>query len=178
MEDAIKLAKSRAQAGKYLTFQLASEVYGLEVLKVHEIIGMMAITRVPKMPNFIRGIINLRGKLIPVIDMREKFVLDRQEDTVKTCIIVVQIIERDVPVTIGILVDAVAEVLDIPVTNIEPTPSFGSNVNTQFILGIGKISDKVVMLLDIDKILTETGALASIAEMTGTTNNLEVKNVG
>lgn len=166
MDSAIKLSSARAQAGKYLTFSLASEVYGLEVLKVHEIIGMMPITRVPKMPIFIRGIINLRGKLIPVIDMREKFVLIKQEDTVKTCIIVVQIMEKEVPVTIGILVDAVAEVLDIAVNNIEPTPSFGSNVNTQFILGIGKIGEKVVMLLDIEKILTETGAISSIADLT------------
>lgn len=176
MEENIK-STSRAQAGKYLTFQLASEVYGLEVLKVHEIIGMMPITRVPKMPVFIRGIINLRGKLIPVIDMREKFSLIKQLDTAKTCIIVVQIKDKDIPITIGILVDAVAEVLDIPVSNIEPTPSFGSDVNTQFILGIGKIAEKVVMLLDIDKILTESGTIATINQMTNI-NDLEVKNVG
>ena len=177
MNNVTRLANARASAGKYLTFQLASEVYGLEVLKVHEIIGMMAITRVPKMPVFIRGIINLRGKLIPVIDMREKFVLDKQADTAKTCIIVVQTTENDLPVTIGILVDAVADVLDIPVANIEPTPSFGSNVSTLFILGIGKIADKVVMLLDIDKILTESGTISSLTEITDL-NNMEVKNVG
>jgi purine-binding chemotaxis protein CheW len=177
VENENKITNIRAQAGKYLTFQLASEVYGLEVLKVHEIIGMMPITRVPKMPIFIRGIINLRGKLIPVIDMREKFVLTKQNDTVKTCIIVVQIVEKDLPVTIGILVDAVAEVLDIPMTNIEPTPSFGSDVNTQFILGIGKIADKVVMLLDIDKILTETGSIASLTQITNI-HEQELKNVG
>lgn len=175
MEDNSK--SNRAHAGKYLTFQLASEVYGLEVLKVHEIIGMMPITRVPKMPVFIRGIINLRGKLIPVIDMREKFSLIKQIDTAKTCIIVVQIKEKEIPVTIGILVDAVAEVLDIPLANVEPTPSFGSDVNTQFILGIGKISEKVVMLLDIDKILTEAGSIASITQIKEL-NEPEVKNVG
>jgi purine-binding chemotaxis protein CheW len=177
VDDLNKTTNTRAQAGKYLTFQLASEVYGLEVLKVHEIIGMMPITRVPKMPIFIRGIINLRGKLIPVIDMREKFSLIKQLDTAKTCIIVVQIKEKDVPVTIGILVDAVAEVLDIPANHMEPTPSFGSDVNTQFILGIGKIADKVVMLLDIDKILTESGTITTLTQMT-ITNEPEVKNVG
>ena len=177
MDNVSKLTGARAQAGKYLTFQLASEVYGLEVLKVHEIIGLMAITKVPKMPTFIRGIINLRGKLIPVIDMREKFGLPKYDDSVKTCIIVVQITEKDLHVTIGILVDAVAEVLDIPKSNIEATPSFGSDVNTQFILGIGKIADKVVMLLDIDKILTEAGAVEVLAEISNI-HEQEVKNVG
>ncbi len=151
---------TRAQAGKYLTFHLASEEYGLEILKVQEIIGMMPITRVPKMPSFIRGIINLRGRLIPVINMREKFVLSAQEDTEKTCIIVVQIAEKNSQITIGILVDRVSEVVDIPDGNIEPPPSFGSIVDTQFILGMGKIGEKVVILLDIDKILTETEAFA------------------
>ena len=112
-----------------------------------------------------------------MIDMREKFGLPKQADTVKTCIIVVQIVEKEMHVTIGILVDAVAEVLDIPSANMEPTPSFGSDVNTQFILGIGKISDKVVMLLDIDKILTETGSLASLSQLTNL-HEQEEKNVG
>jgi len=150
-----KLSRTRAKAGKYLTFRLASEEYGLEILKVQEIIGMMSITKVPKMPTFIRGIINLRGKLIPVINMREKFALPTMADTEKTCIIVVQIAEKDSAITIGILVDEVSEVLDIVQSNIEPPPSFGSNVDTNFILGIGKVGDKVEILLDIDKILTD-----------------------
>ena len=155
MEASEKSVKTRAKAGKYLTFKLASEEYGLEILKVQEIIGMMSITKVPKMPSFIRGIINLRGKLIPVINMREKFLLEALADTEKTCIIVVQIADKDSAITIGILVDEVSEVLDIIQNNIEPPPSFGSNVDTNFILGIGKVGDKVKILLDIDKILTD-----------------------
>ncbi len=164
MEEISKIPKIRAKAGKYLTFKLASEEYGLEILKVQEIIGMMCITKVPKMPSFIRGIINLRGKLIPVINMREKFALDPMADTEKTCIIVVQIAEKNSSLTIGILVDEVSEVLDIVQSNIEPPPSFGSNVDTNFILGIGKVGDKVEILLDIDKILTcmETHAVLSV----------------
>ena len=176
MEAPNVLGQTRAKAGKYLTFKLASEEYGLEILKVQEIIGMMGITKVPKMPSFIRGIINLRGRLIPVINMREKFSLAALADTDKTCIIVVQIAERDSAITIGILVDEVSEVLDILQAYIEPPPSFGANVDTNFILGIGKVGDQVKILLDIDKILTSMETHAVKSEVTGTTQNtLEAK---
>ncbi|MFP4164070.1 MAG: chemotaxis protein CheW [Chitinispirillaceae bacterium] len=141
--------------GKYLTFRLADEGYGLEILKVQEIIGMMSITRIPRTPEFIRGVINLRGKVIPVVDLRLKFGLDKKNDTQKTCIIVVQVTKDEQEVTMGIIVDEVSEVLDIEAKQIEPPPSFGATVDTDFILGMGKASQKVVMLLDVDKVLSK-----------------------
>ena len=147
-------------AGKYLTFKLAEEEYGLEILKVQEIIQMQEVTHVPKTPDFVRGVINLRGKVIPVIELKKKFGMDASEDTDKTCIIVVQIGEGENTLTIGVIIDAVSEVLDIDASNIQETPSFGSDVNTDFILGIGKIGDNVKMLLDIDKVLSTADVAA------------------
>ena len=142
------------RAGKYLTFKVANEEYGLEILKVQEIIGIMTVTRVPKMPDFVRGVINLRGKVIPVIDLRLKFGIESQEDTEKTCIIVVQITRDSSQVTTGVIVDEVSEVLDIEEDQVEDAPLFGESVNTDFILGMGKVGQKVVMFLDIDKVLS------------------------
>ena len=142
------------QAGKYLTFQLGEEAYGLEILRVQEIIGMMSVTRVPGTPEFVRGVINLRGKVIPVVDLRLKFGLEKQPDTEKTCIIVAQVVRAEQDVTMGIIVDEVLEVLDIAGDQIEPPPSFGSAVDTDFILGMGKVGRKVVMLLDVDRVLS------------------------
>ncbi len=151
-------------AGKYLTFELSGEVYGLVILKVQEIIGMMAVTQVPRTPKFVRGVINLRGKVIPVIDLRIKFGLDSQEDTEKTCIIVVQVSQDGAEVTMGILVDEVSEVLDVASEQIEPPPSFGVGVDTEFILGMGKVAQKVVMLLDVDKVLSG-GEIATVRKV-------------
>jgi len=141
-------------AGKYLTFKLGDEEYGLQILKVQEIIRMQTVTRVPRTPDYLRGVINLRGKVIPVVDLRRKFGLSDQEDTERTCIIVVQIMNANVAVTMGIIIDDVREVLDIGAENIEETPSFGANVDAEFILGIGKIGPSVKILLDIDKVLS------------------------
>ena len=137
------------RGGKYLTFALADEEYGLEILKVREIMGVMDITVVPRTPDYVKGVINLRGKVIPVVDLRLKFALESIEQTKETCIIVVEVNELQV----GIIVDRVSEVLDIPSDNIEDSPSFGTNVDTEFILGIGKAKDKVIMLLDITKVI-------------------------
>jgi purine-binding chemotaxis protein CheW len=139
------------ESGKFLTFFLAEEEYGLEILKVREIIGMMDITPVPRTPEFIRGVINLRGKVIPIIDSRLKFGMDPVERTDETCIIVVQA----AGIQVGIVVDKVSEVLDIAGEEIEDAPSFGKEVNTDYILGIGKSQGKVKLLLDIDKVLSD-----------------------
>jgi purine-binding chemotaxis protein CheW len=142
-------ASARQRAGKYLTFSLAGEEYGLEILKVREIIGMMDITAVPRTPSFIKGVINLRGKVIPVVDLRLKFGLAEGTRTDETCTIVVDVGS----VEMGIIVDKVSEVLDIPGDDIEDTPSFGTSVDTEFILGMGKAKGKVTILLDISKVL-------------------------
>ncbi len=138
------------RAGKYLTFILAEEEYGLEILKVREIIGIMDVTPVPRTPEFVKGVINLRGKVIPVVDLRLKFGMEEIERTEETCIIVVDV--RGIEM--GIVVDKVSEVLDIPGKDIEDSPSFGTNVNTEYILGMGKANDKVTILLDIAKVIS------------------------
>lgn len=137
-------------AGKYLTFFLGKEEYGLEILKVREIIGMMEITPVPRTPDFIRGVINLRGKVIPVIELRLKFGMETVAQTNETCIIVVQA----GGVEMGIVVDRVSEVIDIAAEEIQEAPSFGTAVDTDYILGIGKSAGRVKLLLDIDKVLS------------------------
>ncbi|KMQ50547.1 Positive regulator of CheA protein activity (CheW) [Chitinispirillum alkaliphilum] len=145
-----------ALAGKYLTFSLAQEGYGIGILKVQEIIGLMNVTHVPRTPDYIRGVINLRGKVIPVVDLRLKFGLEENEDTDKTCIIVVQVENvSGEHVIMGIIVDEVCEVLDIKADQIEPSPSFGASLDTEFIMGMGKAAQKVVMLLDVDKVLSK-----------------------
>lgn len=142
-----------SKAGKYLTFALGSEEYGLEILKVREIIGYMDITAVPQMPVYVKGVINLRGQVIPVVDLRAKFGMQTADVTEETCIIVVEIHQDGCKFSTGIVVDHVQEVLDIDGKNIEEPPQFGSSVNTDFILGIGKVGEAVKILLDISKVL-------------------------
>jgi purine-binding chemotaxis protein CheW len=141
--------------GKYLTFSLAGEEYGIGILKVKEIIGMMPITTVPRTPDFIKGVINLRGKVIPVVDLRLKFGMEKMAYTERTCIIVVEIKGAVSSVLIGIVVDSVSEVLNIKGTDIEDTPAFGTRVNTDYILGMAKMNGGVKILLDIDKVLSQ-----------------------
>ena len=136
--------------GKFLTFLLKDEEYGLEILKVREIIGVMDITTVPQTPNHVKGVINLRGKVIPVIDLRLKFGFESEEYGQRTCVIVVDVNGLEM----GIVVDTVSEVMDIGSGNIEETPSFGTRLNTDYILGMGKVGGKVKILLDIGKVLT------------------------
>lgn len=161
--------EKRSRAGKYLTFRLAAEEYGLEILKVREIIGLMEITSVPKTPHYVRGVINLRGKVIPVVDLRLKFEMETIEDTEQTCVVVVEVSTGGDSILTGIVVDAVSEVLGIEENQIEDPPTFGTGVDTDFILGIGKIKDEVKILLDIDKVLDvgDISMLSDIGESTG-----------
>ena len=139
--------------GKYLTFSLADEEYGIGILKIREIIGMLPITAVPQTPSFVKGVINLRGKVIPVMDLRLRFGLEESAYTERTCIIVVEIDGLAGTVQIGIVVDAVSEVLNIKGEDIEATPTFGTSLNTDYILGMAKMEGGVKILLDIDKVL-------------------------
>ena len=145
-----------AAPGKYLTFGLGDEVYGLEILKVQEIIGLMRVTRVPGLPEVIRGVVNLRGKVIPVVDLRRKFGMDAKADTERTCIVVVRVRRDGQDVTVGLIVDDVREVLAISESQLEPVPRFSKDVETSYLLGMAKISPRVVMLLDVDQILSST----------------------
>jgi len=141
-------------AGKYLTFFLGGETYGIPVLKVREIISMLPITQVPQVPAYMKGVINLRGKVIPVVDLRAKFSMSEAEATASTCIVVVQIHGLDNHIKlIGLIVDAVEEVANIAQADIEPTPDFGGSISVQYILGMAKIKGAVKSLIDIDQII-------------------------
>ena len=137
---------------KLLTFSLGGEGYGVSILKVKEIIGMLDITSVPRTPDFIKGVINLRGKIIPVMDLRIKFGMDEQTYNERTCIIVVEIELKGNQRLIGVVVDMVSEVVNILASDIEPPPEYGSKVEHNYILGIGKIKDRVVIIVDINEI--------------------------
>ena len=152
IDQAVKVIADRK--GKYLTFILANEEYGIGILKIKEIIGMMPITTVPQTPDFVKGVINLRGKVIPVVDLRLRFNMDEIDYTERTCIIVVEMAGQAGTVLIGIVVDAVSEVLNIKDEDIEETPTFGAKLNTDYILGMAKMEGGVKILLDIDKVLS------------------------
>jgi purine-binding chemotaxis protein CheW len=157
--------------GKYLTFFLANEEYGLEILKVVEIIGMMDVTPVPRTPRYIQGVINLRGKVIPVMDLRLKFGMPHIEQTDETVIIVV----HAQGIEMGIVVDKVSEVLDINNESIEDSPAFGTEVNTEYILGIGKADGNVKLLLDIDRVLTSQDIVDMQAAKTKEESSIETE---
>ncbi|MBI4775185.1 MAG: purine-binding chemotaxis protein CheW [Deltaproteobacteria bacterium] len=140
--------------GKYLTFSLDDEEYGIGILKIKEIIGMIEVTSVPRTPAFVKGVINLRGKVIPVIDLRLRFGLESADYTERTCIIVVEISGTSGTVLFGVVVDSVSEVLNIRGENIEETPLFSGNADMDYILGMAKIEGGVKLLLDIDRVLS------------------------
>jgi purine-binding chemotaxis protein CheW len=140
--------------GKYLTFSLTDEEYGIGILKIKEIIGMLPITSVPRTPDFVKGVINLRGKVIPVIDLRLRFRMEASNYTDRTCIIVVENQTEAGQVVVGIIVDSVSEVLNMNGEEIEDTPSFGTTLDTDYILGLAKVGGGVKILLDIDGVLS------------------------
>jgi purine-binding chemotaxis protein CheW len=146
--------KADQRAGKYLTFQLGNEEFAIQVLRVREIMGVQEITAVPQTPGYVKGVINLRGKVIPVVDLRLKFGLPELEYTQRTCIIVVEIHSDARKHLIGVIVDAVSEVITLQSGEIENTPDFGNGVATPYLLGMAKIKGKVKILLDIDIVLS------------------------
>jgi len=151
--------------GKYLTFTMADEDYGIGILKIKEIIGMMPITFVPQTPKFVKGVINLRGKVIPVMDLRLRFGMESIEYNDRTCIIVVEISGETGNIMVGIVVDTVSEVLNIKAEDIEDTPAFGTKLDTDYILGMAKTEGGVKILLDIDRVLKSEEI--SLLEKTG-----------
>ena len=152
--------KSDDRGGKYLVFDLGREEFGIRVLKVREIMGIQDITAVPQTPAHVKGVINLRGKVIPVVDLRLKFGLPQQEYTQRTCIIVVQVQGEAGPMLMGIVVDGVAEVLNLAAADIEDTPDFGDGTATPYLLGMAKVKDKVKILLEIDRVLASQDLVA------------------
>lgn len=149
-----QLTKTTDREGKYLTFYLSKEEYGIRALNVREIIGMTTITAMPQVPAYVKGVINLRGKIIPVVDLRLKFGLKETEYTDKACIIIVDLKSNNGGMPMGVVVDAVSEVLNIKATDIENTPAVGFSIKPDFILGMAKAGCGIKLLLDIDKVLS------------------------
>ena len=151
------LSQGDSNGNKFLSFCLGHEEYGIEILRVREIIGLLDITPLPQTPDYVKGVVNLRGKIIPVIELRAKFGMSSVEYTEETCIIVVEVTDPDgvERFQTGVVVDTVSEVTNIDKAQIEPPPRFGCQLNTDFILGMGKVKEKVIILLDIDKVLTQ-----------------------
>lgn len=153
-EQTVAAAANESRAGKYLAFLLGKEEFAIKVMKVREIMGIQDITAVPQTPGYVKGVINLRGKVIPVVDLRLKFALPEIEYTQRTCIIVVQVHGESGQMLMGTIVDGVSEVLNLAAADIENTPDFGEGVATPYLLGMAKSKGKVSILLDIDQVLT------------------------
>ncbi len=151
--EAAPVAQIDGRAGKYLVFALGREEFGIKVMNVREIMGIQEITAVPHTPPYLKGVINLRGKVIPVVDLRAKFGMEASEQTQRTCIIVVQVGGETHSMLMGIIVDGVAEVLNLTPADIEDTPDFGQGVAMPYLLGMAKVKDKVKILLNIDEVL-------------------------
>jgi len=140
--------------GQYLTFRLGEEIFGIDVGKAREVLDVVNVTRVPQAPDYMIGVINLRGSVVPVINLRKKFGLNDVEKTIDTCIIVMEIELNGETIVIGTLVDSVQEVLDLDENHIEPPPRLGSKLNTEFIKGMGNLEDQFIIILDIDQVFT------------------------
>ena len=153
-EQSMSPVNSQEDENQYLTFLLDGEMFTIGILNIKEIIEYGQLTEVPLMPGFMRGVINLRGRVVPVIDLSVRFGRQRTDITKRTCIVIVEIRSEGIHQDIGLLVDAVSEVLDIPHEEIEPSPSFGANIRTEFISGMGKINGKFVIILNIEKVLS------------------------
>ncbi len=139
---------------QYLTFKLATEVFALDITKVREVLDFTALTKVPRTPDFMRGVINLRGSVVPVVDMRLKFNMSRTEQTVNTCIIIAEISLDGDKLVLGALADSVQEVIELEPGQIEPAPRIGTRLNTEFIKGMGKRDDQFIIILEIDRIFS------------------------
>ena len=164
----IALSKGRGSGAdvtsQFLTFTLNNEVFGLGIMYVKEILEFRELTDVPMTPDFIRGVINLRGNVVPVIDLNVRFGGKKNDITKKTCIIIVEATQDNEKLDVGLLVDAVNEVLDIPVENIEPPPQFGSNLRVDFILGMGNVNNRFIILLNQNRVLS-INELANVSEL-------------
>ena len=165
------VATSADAPSQYLTFTLHGEMFAVGILNVKEIIEYGSLTEIPMMPSFIRGVINLRGSVVPVIDLTARFGGQQTVIGKRTCIVIVEIQEEDTRHDIGIIVDAVSEVLEIPTSEIEPPPSFGARIRADFIFGMGKVAGKFVILLNLENVLSveEIASLTGIEKLAGDT---------
>ena len=166
--------KADETPSQYLTFTLGGEMFAVGILNVKEIIEYGNLTEIPMMPAFIRGVINLRGSVVPVIDLAARFGGNPSELGRRTCIVIVEVADGELQHDIGIMVDAVSEVLDIPGSEIEPPPSFGAKIRADFIFGMGKVAGKFVIILNINKVLSveEIAAITSTGKTPGEADSL------
>lgn len=146
--------ESVTETTQYLSFMLGEEVFALDITKVREVLDFTTVTKVPQTPDFMRGVINLRGSVVPVVDMRLKFGMDATEKTVNTCIIIVEVSLEDESIVIGALADSVREVFDLESDQVEPAPKIGTQLNTEFLKGMGKKNEEFILILDIDKVFS------------------------
>ncbi len=153
---------------QYLTFTLGAEEYGVDILRVQEIKGWNPVTRIPNTPEYLRGVLNLRGAIVPIIDLRMRFHLEKVEYTPTTVVIVLSVKSGDRQRTLGIVVDGVSDVLNVSEEGVKPTPDFGTTVHTEFISGLATVDEKMVMLLDIDRLL-RLDELSALEKVTGVT---------
>jgi purine-binding chemotaxis protein CheW len=165
---AVRMATAGGETNQYLTFQLAGEMFAVGILNVKEIIEYGSLTEIPMMPSFIRGVINLRGAVVPVIDLAARFGGHATEAARRTCIVIVEVQQEEGRHDIGIMVDSVSEVLEIAAGEIEPPPAFGAKIRADFIAGMGKVDGKFVIILDILRVLS-VDEMAAIAGVAGTT---------
>ncbi|MBF0456322.1 MAG: chemotaxis protein CheW [Nitrospirae bacterium] len=147
-------AVAEAEATQYLTFKLEDEMFALDISKVREVLEFSSVTKVPRTPEFMRGVINLRGSVVPVVDLRLKFGMTRTEKTVNTCVIIVEVSFENESMVLGALADSVQEVIELEPEKIEPAPNIGMQLRTDFIKGMGKRDEEFIIILDIDKIFT------------------------
>lgn len=161
----VHMAELEKEIQQYLTFRLAQETFAVDVAKVREILDFVAITKVPQTPDFMRGVINLRGSVVPVVDMKLKFGMEPTEKTVNTCIIVLEVTIENETTIVGALADSVQEVVELDPSQIEPPPRIGMKLNIDFIKGMGKLNDEFVIILDTDKIFSFTEG-SVLTEMT------------
>jgi purine-binding chemotaxis protein CheW len=167
MQEVTKMAiDSIAATTQFLTFKLEEELFALDIGKVREVLDFTSITKVPRTPDYMRGVINLRGSVVPVVDLRLKFGMEQAQQTVNTCVIIVEVQMDGETVVMGAMADAVQEVLDLEPDQIEPPPRIGTKLNTDFIRGMGKHAEQFIMILDIDKVFTmdELGLLQESSE--------------
>ena len=148
------MIESKHEMQQFVSFTLGDEVFAVDVAKAREILGYVPVTRVPQTPDFMLGVINLRGSVVPVVDLRLKFGMPTAERTVDTCVIVIEIAIEGDTTTVGILVDSVQEVLDLATDQIEPPPRLGTKLKVEFIKGMGKVNDDFLIILDIDRIFS------------------------
>ncbi len=166
-QESLPVVAAEQEQGQYLTFMLGGEIFAIGILHIKEIIEYGSMTTVPMMPEFIRGVINLRGAVVPVVDLSARFGRKGADVTKRTCIVIIEVMNEGVQQDIGVVVDMVNEVLEIPAGEIEPAPSFGAKIRADFIRGMGKVNGKFVIILNVDKVLS-VDELATISHAAGT----------